>query len=153
MLQFQIRRGKLVWLGYRVGNTTYDLCYLKKAKSVWNMFASLISTNDIKAATELYKLAFSVAACPNWVRFKSGHWGVQYAGHILHVCSAGTVEVSLQHANPTSQVPKDIAIKAAEIAYYIRREWYNQRAAKQAEERNTRRTYRAYRSYRSYRKR
>ena len=144
MLQYQIKRGKLVSLSYQVDDRTYNLNYLKGSKSVWNMFASLILAGDEDAANELYKLAFSIAACKNWTRIMSGHWNVQYGGHILYVRSTDTVEVFLTHTNETSNVPKDLAVKAAEIAYYIRRRWYEQRAAQTAK-RNTRRAHRAYR--------
>jgi len=131
MLQYKITRGKLTSLSYRIGDATYDLSYLAQTP-VWKTFESLILAGDIAAAEQLYKTAFSIAACPNWVRFKSGHWGVQYAGHILHVCSTGAVEVYLMHANNDSRVPKDLVLKAAEIAYYIRRRWYDQRVVQTA---------------------
>jgi hypothetical protein len=138
MLQYQIRRGKLTSLSYRVGDVSYDLNYLKNT-SAWNMLSTLILAGDVSGATELYKLAFSIAACDNWNRVKSGHWSVQYGGHILYVRSTETVEVFLVHANEASRVPKDLAVKAAEIAYYIRRRWYEQRAAAQAARRDSRR--------------
>jgi hypothetical protein len=144
MLQYQLRRGKLVSLSYRVEDTEYNLNYLKESKRVWDMFESLILANDTNAANALYRLAFSIAACDNWKRVKSGHWYTQYGGHVLRVCSAGSVEVTLEHANEYSQVPKDLAVKAAEIAYYIRRRWHKRRAGETAQ-RNTRRTYRTRR--------
>jgi len=139
MLQFQTRRGKLVSLNYRVNDTIYDLEYLK-ATPAWDMLASLILANDVDAANALYRLAFSIAACDNWTRAKSGHWTVQYAGHILYIRSTDSVEVFLMHANDASRVPKDLAVKAAEIAYYIRRRWYEQRVAARVAKRDTRRT-------------
>jgi hypothetical protein len=78
MLQYQIRRGKLASLSYRVGDVSYDLNYLKNT-SAWNMLSTLILAGDVDGATELYKLGFSIAACDNWVRMSSGHWTVQYA--------------------------------------------------------------------------
>ncbi len=138
MLQYQVRRGKLVSLSYRVGDMIYDLGYLKSTPA-WDILASLILAGDVDAANELYKLAFSMAASQNWVRFKSGHWSLQYGGHVLYVRSTGTPEVYLLHANPNSQVPKDLAVKAAEVAYYIRRRWYEQKRAAQAARRDTRR--------------
>jgi len=147
MLQYKVRSGKLVSLSYRVNDTIYDLGYLKSTPA-WDMLASLILAGDVESANTLYKLAFSIAASKNWTRVKSGHWSVQYGGHILYVRSTDTVEVFLVHTNEASRVPKDLAVKAAEIAYYIRRRWYEQRAAQTAE-RNTRRTYRAYRAYRT----
>jgi hypothetical protein len=104
------------------------------------MLASLILAGDIDAATELYKLAFSIAASKNWVRMKSGHWSVQYGGHIIYVRSTDTVEVFLVHTNDTSRVPKDLAVKAAEISYYIRRRWHDQKRAAQTARRVNRRT-------------
>jgi len=150
MLRYQIKQGQLVSLSYRVEDVEYNLNYLKESETVWNMFASLILAGDVDAATELYKLAFSIAACDNWTRIMSGHWNVQYAGHILYVRSDGEVQVFLVHANETSRVPKDLALKAAEIAYYIRRHRYERRVAETAK-RNTRREYRANQSYRSRR--
>ena len=64
---------------------------------------------------------------------------VQYAGHVLYVRSIDRVEVFLLHANEDSRVSKDLAVKAAEVAYYIRRRWYDQRAAAQAARRDSRR--------------
>jgi hypothetical protein len=144
MLQYQLRRGKLVSLSYRVGDIEYNLNYLRNSKRVWDMFTSLILAGDVNAANALYRLAFSIAACDNWKRVKSGYWYAQYGGHILRVCSAGPVEVTLEHVNEHSQVPKDLAVKAAEIAYYIRRRWHERRAEETAQ-RNTRRTYRTRR--------
>jgi len=137
MLQYQTKRGKLTSLSYRVNDTIYDLNYLKPTPA-WGMLAPLILAGDVNAATELYKLAFSIAASKNWIRLKSGHWNVQYAGHVLYVRSDGEVQVFLLHANPTSQVPKDAALKAAEIAYYIRRRWHDQKAARVAKRDNRR---------------
>jgi len=128
MLQYQLKRGKLVSLSYRINDTIYDLNYLKSTPA-WRMIESLILAGDVSGATELYKLAFSIAACNNWNRVKSGHWSVQYGGHILYVRSTDEVQVFLLHANEDSRIPKDLVIKAAEIAYYIRRRWYDQRAA------------------------
>jgi len=139
MLQYQVRRGKLVSLSYRTGDISYDLGYLRGTPA-WDMIGSLILAGDVRAASELYKLAFSIAACKNWVRLKSGHWNVQYAGHVLYVRSDGATEVFLLHANDNSRVPKDLALKAAEIAYYIRRRWYEQRNAAQVARRDARRT-------------
>jgi hypothetical protein len=139
MLQYQLQRGKLVSLSYRVGDVEYNLNYLKNSKRVWDMFASLILAGDVNGANKLYKLAFSIAACKNWKRVKSGYWYTQYGGHVLRVCSAGSVKVTLEHTNEHSQVPEDLAVKAAEIAYYIRRRRYERRA-KQTAQRNTRRT-------------
>ena len=150
MLQYQVRRGKLVSLSYRVNDVVHDLNYLKSTPA-WDMIGSLILAGDVDGANTLYRLAFSIAACDNWVRFKSGHWGVQYAGHILHVCSTGAVDVYLLHANENSQIPKDAALKATEVAYYIRRKWHEDRVARRTAERNTRREYRTYRSYNAYR--
>jgi hypothetical protein len=147
MLLYQIKRGKLAALSYRVNDTIYDLSYLE-ATPAWDMLASLLLAGDENAANELYKLAFSIAACKNWTRIMSGHWNVQYGGHILYVRSTDTVEVFLTHTNEASNVPKDLAVKAAEIAYYIRRRWYEQRAAQTAK-RDTHRTDRSYRSYRT----
>jgi len=144
MLQYQIKRGKLATLSYRVNDTIYDLSYLE-ATPAWDMLASLLLAGDTDAANELYKLAFSIAACKNWTRIMSGHWNVQYGGHILYVRSTDTVEVFLTHTNEASNVPKDLAVKAAEIAYYIRRRWYEQRVAQTAK-RDTHRTYRSYHS-------
>jgi hypothetical protein len=138
MLQYQLKRGKLTSLSYRAGDVSYDLGYLKSTPA-WDMLASLILAGDVSGATELYKLAFSIAACDNWNRVKSGHWSVQYAGHVLYVRSDGATEVFLLHANDNSRVPKDLAMKAAEIAYYIRRRWYDQKASRVAK-RDTRRT-------------
>jgi hypothetical protein len=137
MLQYQTKRGKLVALSYRVGDVVYDLSYLKSTPA-WNMLGTLILAGDVDAANELYKLGFSIAASKNWNRVKSGHWSVQYAGHIIYVRSTDTVETFLIHANENSRVPKDAALKAAEIAYYIRRRWYEQRVAQTAK-RDTRR--------------
>jgi hypothetical protein len=144
MLQYQLQRGKLVSLSYRVGDVTYDLSYLKSTPA-WDMLASLILAGDVDAANTLYRLAFSIAACDNWTRVMSGHWSVQYGGHILYVRSTDTVEVFLMHTNEASRVPKDLAVKAAEIAYYIRRRWHERRA-EQTAQRNTRRTYRTQRT-------
>jgi hypothetical protein len=138
MLQYQLKRRKLTALSYRVGDTIHDLTYLKQTP-VWKAFESLILAGDASGANELYKLGFSIAASKNWVKMKSGHWSVQYAGHILYVRSTDTVDVYLMHANETSRVPKDLAVKAAEIAYYIRRRWYDQRATQTAK-RDARRT-------------
>jgi len=138
MLQFQTKRGKLTALSYRVGDVSYDLGYLRGTPA-WNMLSSLILAGDVDAANALYRLAFSIAACDNWTRAKSGHWNVQYAGHILYVRSTDAVEVFLLHANENSRVPKDLALKAAEIAYYIRRRWYDQKRATQTARRDTRR--------------
>jgi hypothetical protein len=140
MLQYQVRRGKLTSLGYRVGDATYDLSYLAQTP-VWKAFESLILAGDINGAEQLYKLAFSIAASKNWSRVKSGHWSVQYGGHILYVRSTDAVEVYLMHANEASRVPKDLAVKAAEIAYYIRRRWHDQRNAARFAWRDTHRTY------------
>jgi hypothetical protein len=137
MLQYQIKRGKLTSLSYRVGDVVYDLSYLKSTPA-WRMIESLILAGDVDAADQLYKLAFSIAASKNWVRVKSGHWNVQYGGHILYVRSTDTVEVFLVHTIEASRVPKDLAVKAAEIAYYIRRRWYNQKAARVAKRDNRR---------------
>ena len=139
MLQYQIRRGKLTSLSYRTGDVSYDLGYLKSTPA-WNMIESLILAGDVDAANQLYKLAFSVAASKNWTRVMSGHWNVQYGGHILYVRSTDTVEVFLVHTNEASRVPKDLAVKAAEIAYYIRRRWYDQKRAAQTAQRDKRRT-------------
>jgi len=139
MLQYQIKRGKLTSLSYRVQDTIYDLSYLKSTPA-WDMLSSLILAGDVDAADTLYKLAFSIAASKNWIRMKSGHWSVQYGGHILYVRSTDTVEVYLMHANDESRVPKDLAVKAAEIAYYIRRRWYDQKRAAQTAQRDNRRT-------------
>jgi len=139
MLQYQTKRGKLTSLSYRVNDVIYDLGYLKSTPA-WDMLATLILAGDASGANELYKLGFSIAASKNWVRMKSGHWNVQYAGHVLYVRSTDTVEVYLMHANETSRVPKDLAVKAAEIAYYIRRRWYDQRAALASAKRDARRT-------------
>jgi len=139
MLQYQTKRGKLVSLSYRVQDTIHDLSYLKSTPA-WDMLATLILAGDASGANELYKLGFSIAASKNWVKMKSGHWSVQYAGHILYVRSTDTVEVYLMHANETSRVPKDLAVKAAEIAYYIRRRWYDQKRAAQTAQRDKRRT-------------
>ena len=138
MLQFQTKRGKLTSLSYRIGDATYDLSYLAQTP-VWKAFESLILAGDIAAAEQLYKTAFSVAASQNWTRMKSGHWHVQYGGHILYVRSTGTAEVFLLHANNDSRVPKDLVMKAAEIAYYIRRRWYDQKLATQTARRDSRR--------------
>jgi hypothetical protein len=138
MLQYQIRRGKLASLSYRVGDVSYDLNYLKNT-SAWNMLSTLILAGDVDGATELYKLGFSIAACDNWVRMSSGHWTVQYAGHVLYVRSTGTAEVFLLHANNDSRVSKDLVMKAAEIAYHIRRRWYDQKLAAQTARRDSRR--------------
>jgi len=138
MLQYQIRRGKLTALSYHTGDVSYNLGYLKSTPA-WNMLGSLILAGDVNNATKLYKLAFSIAACGNWKRVKSGYWYTQYGGHVLRVCSVGSVEVTLEHANEHSQVPKDLVMKAAEIAYYIRRRWYDQRVAQTAR-RDSRRT-------------
>jgi hypothetical protein len=138
MLQYQLKRGKLVSLSYRVQDTIYDLDYLKSTPA-WDMIGSLILAGDVNAANQLYKLAFSIAASKNWVRMKSGHWHVQYAGHVLYVRSTDSVEVFLLHANKDSLVPKDLTLKAAEIAYYIRRRWYEQKRASQTARRDTRR--------------
>ena len=138
MLQFQTKRGKLVSLSYRAGDVSYDLGYLRGTPA-WDMLSSLILAGDVDAANQLYKIAFSIAACKNWVRVKSGHWNVQYAGHILYVRSTDIVEVFLMHANEASRVPKDLAVKAAEIAYYIRRRWHDQRVT-QVAKRDKRRT-------------
>jgi len=138
MLQFQTKRGKLVSLSYRAGDVSYDLGYLRGTPA-WDMLSSLILAGDVDAANQLYKIAFSIAACKNWVRVKSGHWSVQYAGHILYVRSTDIVEVFLMHANEASRVPKDLAVKAAEIAYYIRRRWHDQRVT-QVAKRDKRRT-------------
>jgi len=138
MLQYQTKRGKLTSLSYRVNDVIYDLGYLKSTPA-WDMLATLILAGDASGANELYKLGFSIAASKNWVRMKSGHWNVQYAGHVLYVRSTDTVEVYLMHANETSRVPKDLAVKAAEIAYYIRRRWYDQRVVQTAK-RDARRT-------------
>jgi hypothetical protein len=123
MLQYKIQRGKLTSLSYRVGDVVYDLGYLKSTPA-WDMLGSLILAGDVDAANELYKLGFSIAASKNWNRVKSGHWSVQYAGHIIYVRSTDTVETFLP--------------AAAEIAYYIRRRWYEQRVAQTAK-RDTRR--------------
>ena len=139
MLQYQIRRGKLTALSYRVNDVVYDLSYLAQTP-VWKAFESLILAGDVNAATELYKLAFSIAASKNWTRMKSGHWHVQYGGHILYVRSTDRVEVFLLHANEDSRVSKDLAVKAAEIAYYVRRRWYDQKLAAQTAKRDARRT-------------
>jgi hypothetical protein len=144
MLQYRIKRGKLVSLSYRVQDTIYDLDHLKSTPA-WDMIGSLILAGNVNAANQLYKLAFSIAASKNWIRMKSGHWNVQYGGHILYVRSTDTVEVFLTHTNEASRVPKDLAVKAAEIAYYIRRRWYEQRVAQTAK-RDTRRAYRSYRA-------
>ena len=138
MLQYQTKRGKLTSLSYRVNDVIYDLSYLKSTPA-WDMLATLILAGDIDAATELYKLGFSIAASKNWVRIKSGHWNVQYAGHVLYVRSTDTVEVYLMHANDDSRVPKDLAVKAAGLAYYIRRRWYDQKLAAQTARRDSRR--------------
>ena len=138
MLQYQTKRGKLTSLSYRVNDVIYDLGYLKSTPA-WDMLATLILAGDASGANELYKLGFSIAASKNWVRMKSGHWNVQYAGHVLYVRSTDTVEVYLMHANEASRVPKDLAVKAAEIAYYIRRRWYDQRVVQTAK-RDARRT-------------
>ena len=138
MLQYKISRGRLTSLSYRVNDVIYDLSYLKSTPA-WDMLATLILAGDASGANELYKLGFSIAASKNWVRMKSGHWNVQYAGHVLYVRSTDTVEVYLMHANETSRVPKDLAVKAAEIAYYIRRRWYDQRVVQTAK-RDARRT-------------
>ena len=139
MLQFQTKRGKLTALSYRVGDTIHDLTYLKQTPA-WDMIGSLILAGDMDGANTLYRLAFSIAACDNWVRMGSGHWHVQYGGHILYVRSTDRVEVFLLHANANSRVPKDLAVKAAEIAYHIRRRWYDQRNAAQTARRDARRT-------------
>ena len=155
MLEYKITRGKLTALSYRTGDVSYNLKYLKSTHA-WNMIESLILAGDVNNATKLYKLAFSIAACGNWKRVKSGYWYTQYGGHVLRVCSVGPVEVTLEHANEHSQVPKDLVIKATEIAYYIRRRWYEERVARRTAERNTRREYhtrREYRPYQSYRAR
>ena len=138
MLQFQTKRGKLVSLSYRVNDVVYDLNYLKSTPA-WNMLGSLILAGDVDGANTLYRLAFSIAACDNWVRMGSGHWHVQYGGHILYVRSTGTAEVFLLHANANSRVSKDLAVKAAEVAYYIRRRWHDQRVVQTAR-RDSRRT-------------
>ena len=138
MLQYQIRRGKLTSLSYRVGDATYDLSYLAQTP-VWKAFESLILAGDVDGANTLYRLAFSIAASKNWNRVKSGHWNVQYAGHVLYVRSTDRVEVFLLHANEDSRVSKDLAVKAAEVAYYIRRRWYDQRVVQTAK-RDARRT-------------
>jgi len=138
MLQFQTKRGKLTSLSYRIGDATYDLSYLAQTP-IWKAFESLILAGDVDAANQLYKLAFSIAASKNWNRVRSGHWNVQYAGHVLYVRSTDRVEVFLLHANEDSRVPKDLAVKAAEIAYHIRRRWYDQRATQTAK-RDARRT-------------
>ena len=139
MLQYKISRGKLVSLSYRVGDVTYDLNYLAQTP-VWNMLSDLILAGDVNAATDLYKLGFSMAASQNWVRMRSGHWNLQYGGHVLYVRSVGNVEVYLLHTNEASRVPKDLVLKAAEVAYYIRRRWYDQRATQTAK-RDARRTH------------
>jgi len=138
MLQFQTKRGKLISLSYRVNDVVYDLNHLKSTPA-WNMLSSLILAGDVDGANTLYRLAFSIAACDNWVRMGSGHWHVQYGGHILYVRSTGTAEVFLLHANNDSRVPKDLVMKAAEIAYYIRRRWYDQKLATQTARRDSRR--------------
>jgi len=150
MLQYQIRRGKLTALSYRVGDATYDLSYLAQTP-VWKAFESLILAGDVNNATKLYKLAFSIAACGNWKRVKSGYWYTQYGGHVLRVCSVGPIEVTLEHANEHSQVPKDLVMKAAEVAYYIRRRWYEERVARRTVERDMRRDYRSYQAHRTHR--
>jgi len=147
MLQYKISRGRLTSLSYRVNDVIYDLSYLKSTPA-WRMIESLILAGDVDGANTLYRLAFSIAACDNWKRVKSGYWYTQYGGHVLRVCSAGSVKVTLEHANKHSQVPKDLAVKAAEIAYYIRRKWHKERVAKRTAERDTRREYRSHRSYR-----
>ena len=139
MLQYKVRSGKLVSLSYRVNDTIYDLGYLKSTPA-WDMLASLILAGDVESANTLYKLAFSIAASKNWTRVASGEWYARYGGHIIRVCSAGPVEVTLVRTNEYSQVPKDLAIKAAEIAYYIRRRWHEQRVAAQTAKRDNRRT-------------
>jgi hypothetical protein len=131
MLQYKISRGKLTSLSYRVGDVSYDLNYLKNT-SAWDMLSTLILAGDVDAATELYKLGFSMAASRNWVRMRSGHWNLQYGGHVLYVRSVGNVQVYLLHANENSLVSKDLAVKAAQIAYHIRRRWYEQRATQVA---------------------
>jgi len=138
MLQYQLKRRKLTALSYRVGDTIHDLTYLKQTP-VWKAFESLILAGDVDAANQLYKLAFSIAASKNWNRVKSGHWNVQYAGHVLYVRSIDRVEVFLLHANEDSRVSKDLAVKAAEIAYHIRRRWYDQKLAAQTARRDSRR--------------
>jgi hypothetical protein len=147
MLQYQIRRGKLASLKYDTGDVTYNLEYLKSTPA-WNIIESLILAGDADNANKLYKLALSMAMCDNWARMKSGLWYLQYAGHVFCVCSAGTVEVFLEHENKNSRVPTDLAILAAEIACYIRRYWHENRVAKRTAERDTRREYRSHRSYR-----
>ena len=139
MLEYKITRGKLTALSYRTGDVSYNLEYLKSTHA-WNMIESLIIAGDVNNATKLYKLAFSIAACGNWKRVKSGYWYTQYGGHVLRVCSVGPIEVTLEHANEHSQVPKDLAVKAAEIAYYIRRRWYDQKRTTQTAKRDARRT-------------
>ena len=149
MLQYQIRRGRLTSLSYRTCDVSYDLGYLKSTPA-WNMIESLILAGDVNAANTLYRLAFSIAACKNWFRVKSGHWSVQYGGHILHVRSTDAIEVYLIHASENSRVPKDLAAKAAEIAYYIRRKWHEDRVARRTAERDMRREYRTRREYHPY---
>jgi len=138
MLQHQVKRGRLVSLAYRKGDTIHDLGYLRGTPA-WSMLESLILAGNVNDANQLYKLAFSIAASQNWTRMRSGHWTVQYAGHVLYVRSTETIEAFLLHANEDSRVPKDLALKAAEIAYYIRRRWYDQRIAAQTARRDTRR--------------
>jgi len=138
MLQFQTKRGKLISLSYRVNDVIYDLSYLKSTPA-WRMIESLILAGDVDGANTLYRLAFSIAACDNWVRMGSGHWSVRYAGHVLYVRSTDRVEVFLLHANEDSRVSKDLAVKAAEVSYYIRRRWYDQKLATQTARRDSRR--------------
>ena len=149
MLEYKITRGKLTALIYRTGDVSYNLGYLKSTPA-WNMLGSLILAGDVDGANTLYRLAFSIAACDNWKRVKSGYWYTQYGGHVLRVCSVGSVEVTLEHTNEHSQVPKDLVMKAAEIAYYIRRKWHENRVARRTAERNTRREYRTRRENRPY---
>jgi hypothetical protein len=150
MLLYQIKNGQLVSLSYQTDNKIYDLSYLKSTP-VWDTLASLIRERKRNAANKLFKRALSMAMCKNWARMKSGHWYLQYAGHIFCVRSDGPVQVSLERENPKSRVPTDLAMKAAEIAYYIRRHWHAERVAQRTAARDMYRDYRSYQTHRTRR--
>ena len=152
MLLYQIEDDQLTALGYCATNgKIYDLSYLKESKTVWNTLASLILAGNTSDANELITRALSMAMCDHWARMRSGLWYLQYAGHVFCVRSDGPVQVSLEYENKNSRVPTDLAILAAEIAYHIRRRWYEDRVARRTAERNTRRDYRSYQAHRTHR--
>ncbi len=130
MLQYKITRGRLTSLSYRVGDTLYDLKHLKQTP-VWGMFEALLRAGDAATAERVYKLAYSMSRA-DWTRVESGLWYVRYGGHTIEVNSTDAVKVSPRRTNPTSRVPIDLALLAAEIAYYLRRHKYYQRAAQTA---------------------